>query len=262
MPPTSVEQVESALAAIIGSLARILIKLEITPTRLSQIARSSFVKAAAVQAKKPSSGRPHVAKIAALTGLSRTEVKRIVLKNFLIEKRGTECQPRALRVLMAWKTSPHYSKNGKPRRLTISGPGFSFESLCKNHSGDIPPKVILNELERNSRVALNKQRTTVSVVLVPKNKVPVSKELNALTFAASFISAALCEDYVLVRRKQKVLTSTSFPTPYVEQAISGRINEVLDHMPQLFPKSKGLNRNSVNVFALVARNPRATKNKR
>jgi hypothetical protein len=259
MAITRVELIESALSALIDALARLLIPLDITPARLSQISRSSFVKAAAAHARKRSSGRPHLAKIAALTGLSRTEVKRIVLTNFSVDNPSSECWPRALRVLEAWKTTSRYSSRGKPRQLAISGPNRSFASLCRSYSGDIPHRVILNELERTSRVTVNQQRTRVSVVSPSARRIAEAKSAQALEYAASFLSLALHDDAVLVRRKQRVQTSSSVPTAYVEQAISGRVTELLDQMPELFPRAKGQSRNSVSVFALVARNPKSKK---
>ena len=76
------DPVEGALTLILDALATALIPLEITPARLSLIARSSFVKIGAQHARMRSSGRPHLAKIAALTGLTRAEVKRIVSTDY------------------------------------------------------------------------------------------------------------------------------------------------------------------------------------
>jgi len=79
---SSDNSIERALSQLLDALAEILIPLEVTPARLAQVARSSFVKVSAKEAKMRSSGRPHLAKIAARTGLSRAEVKKIVVANF------------------------------------------------------------------------------------------------------------------------------------------------------------------------------------
>src|SRR6188768_296160 len=148
MKPAKDDAAELALVALLDALASVLIPLEITPTRLAQIARASFVKTSAMHVRMRSSGRPHLAKIAAVTGLSRSEVKRLVSSNFEIGEQQPETFPRALRVLKAWQVSKRYSISGQPKPLRIRGPFPSFESLCQEFSGDIPYKVILSELER------------------------------------------------------------------------------------------------------------------
>src|ERR1041384_6088490 len=105
------------LAKLFDALAPILIPLDITPSRLAQIARASFVKASAQNAKVKSSGRPHLAKIAAANGLSRSEVKRLVISGYRPDASNFDNLPRALKVLNAWRTSGAYTTNGKPRQL-------------------------------------------------------------------------------------------------------------------------------------------------
>src|SRR5688572_7299542 len=109
MSPLRAESVENALAALLDGLALVLITLDVTPARLAQIARASFVKAGASQATKQSSGRLHLARIAALTGLSRAEVKRIVATNFAVSRSRVDSLPRALRVMSGWQKSKRYS---------------------------------------------------------------------------------------------------------------------------------------------------------
>src|SRR5678816_105399 len=122
---------DADLARIFDALARVLIPLDVTPSRLAQIARVSFVKAGATQARMKSSGRPHLAKIAALTGLTRSEVKRLVASGYRSDASKSENLPRALRVLDAWRNSASYNLRGKPRQLRIRGRPPSFDSLCK-----------------------------------------------------------------------------------------------------------------------------------
>src|SRR4051812_25216401 len=86
------------LASLFDALAPALIQLDITPTSLAQIARVAFVRACAKQVRVKSSGRPHLAKIAALTGLSRAEVKRLISEDQRFVELGADSGPRALRV--------------------------------------------------------------------------------------------------------------------------------------------------------------------
>ena len=56
MTPSPDDSAETALVALLDALASVLIQLEITPARVAQIARTSFVKAGANHARKRTSG--------------------------------------------------------------------------------------------------------------------------------------------------------------------------------------------------------------
>ena len=246
------ESVESALLALLDALAPLLIELDVTPARLAQIARASFVKAGARKARKPSSGRPHLAMIAAVTGLPRSEVKRIVAANFLVGAAEPEAWPRALRVLGAWKQSIRSKASNRPHRLRIAGTHNSFAALCRAHSGDIPHRVILAELEKRGRIRISPGGTHVSVAPAVE-KSASGTACKSLAYAASFLQYALREEVLLVRRKQRVPVASTVPRAYAEEAISGRLNELLNQLPRLFPPKKQRKQSAVNVYAIVAR---------
>jgi len=255
---------ELALAALLDVLASILIPLEVTPARLAQIARASFVKASVSQARVRSSGRPHLARIAALTGLSRAEVKRLVSSNYEIGHQEPESSPRAIRVLGAWKSSKRYTAAGRAIPLRINGPFPSFETLCREFSGDIPYKVILTELERRSNVKFRKKRTWISISKTLTPSASHHRELSNLVFAASLIGELSNSSGVLVRRKEKIGAPMDIPSSYVEKAIAGRISDLLDNLPQLFTprKSSRKNRTCVNIYTLVSANRPTQKTRR
>jgi hypothetical protein len=244
---------EGALAALLDALASILIALDITPTRLAQIARASFVKEAANQARTRTSGRPHLAKIAALTGLSRVEVKRIVAANFSVGDVDPESSPRALRVLSGWRTSRVYTTRGKPKKLPVTGGSPSFYSLCKAFSGDIPHTVILDELQRQRRVMLTKDGAWVSIARRQNERKRTRSEQDSLVFAASFLNDALRPGARIVKRKEQISASRNISDAYVENAVAGRVTELLDQMPDLFGGRTRAKQNKLNVYALVAR---------
>lgn len=261
MKPSKEDVTEVALAALLDVLASMLVPLEITPARLAQIARASFVKATAATARMRSSGRPHLARIAALTGLSRVEVKRVVSANYRIAPREPENLPRALRVLCAWRISRGYSRAGKEKALRVKGPFPSFETLCREHSGDIPYRVILNELERKKRVKFGRNRTWISVVKTSDSLIGDQRELSNLVFAASMIDALSQSEGILVKRQDKVRASTAIQDSYVENSIASRVTALLDNLPQLFVSRSASrkNTNRVTVYTVVSRSKRAKK---
>ena len=88
------------------------------------------------------------------------------------------------------------------------------------------------------------------------------QEQEALTFAASFLRDALRPSARLVRRKQRISAAKDVSDAYIENAVAGRVTELLDQMPELFRGNKGSTRDIVNVYALVARNDGQNKNKK
>ena len=247
------DSAQVALVALLDALASVLIHLEITPARLAQIARTSFVKVGSSQARVRTSGRPHLAKIAALTGLTRLEVKKIVSAGFDASKTDPESLPRALRVLGGWRNSGIYSRGGKPKKLRVVGPAPSFYSLCKAFSGDIPHKVILDELVRQHRVILTKDRKWVSIGKPRRGHYEHRQEQDALAFAAMFLTDALRPATAVVRRRARIETAVNVPDAYVENAVAGRVTELLDQMPQVFGGGKGRKRETLSLYALLAR---------
>jgi hypothetical protein len=244
---------DDELATLFDALAHVLIPLDITPSRVAQIARVSFVKASARQAQMKSSGRPHLARIAAVTGLTRSEVKRLVASDYKIGTSSSENLPRALRVLDAWRNSNTYSRKGGPRPLKIIGRPPSFDSLCKAHSGDIPYTVVLDDLERRQCIVVSRKHNRVEIVRSRKRGERAGREHSALAFAAAFLREALQHDLVLVRRRERIASSINLSDAYVENAIASRLTDLLDQLPKLFVKRKTRKRNIVNVFTLVSR---------
>lgn len=80
--------------------------------------------------------KPNVSRIAAVTGLSRAEVTRILLDTDQHREPATGT-PRAARVLQGWWSDPRFvDAVGHPRKLPLLGAKPSFESLAREYSGD------------------------------------------------------------------------------------------------------------------------------
>jgi len=263
MKPPEVDATEAALTELLDVLATMLVPLEITPARLAQIARVSFVKTTAQNARMRSSGRPHLARIAALTGLSRAEVKRVVSANYRLSPREPETSPRALRVLNAWRNSGGYSRSGKEIALRTTGPYPSFETLCRDYSGDIPHRVILTELESKKRIRFERNRKWVRVAKNVGSRPLHQRELSNLVFAASMLGALSNSEGLLVKRQDKVRASRAIQDSYVENSISNSVTTLLDNLPQLFVsrKKRRQSTNRVTVYTVVSRSERLKKSR-
>jgi hypothetical protein len=69
------------------------------------------------------------------------------------------------------------------------------------------------------------------------------------------------ENAVIVQRKEKIVAPASLPNEYVESAITSRLTEFLDQLPEMFDHKKRPNKSALNVFTLVTRPPKAVRSK-
>jgi hypothetical protein len=126
----------------------------------SRLANIAFVQAAQdilrEQGKTPSFSR-----VSTITGLHRHVVSDIVKsaearKPSLTGDKDYQ-RNRLARVLAGWFESPEYTdEDGRPRVLPIEGPEPTFAGLVRSFSGDIYPKIILDELLRVGAVRIQK----------------------------------------------------------------------------------------------------------
>jgi len=135
-----------ALQELLVELAFVLLPRGMTPKRFSELARFAFVQAATQRARLRN-GRINYSRVAAQTGLSRADVKRL-LKSDDADFRRIAYAPME-RVVNGWQTDALYAyKRGRPRSLQITGSAGSFASLVRKYGGDIPHRAVLEELRR------------------------------------------------------------------------------------------------------------------
>ena len=149
-----------ACLRLLRPLARIMLRHGLSTYDFSRIANIAFVQAAQdilrEQGKNPSFSR-----VSTITGLHRHVVSDIVKSaeanrhNLAADKDYQ--RNRLARVLSGWFESPEYTnEDGRPRVLPVDGPDPSFEGLVRSFSGDIYPKIILDELLRVGAVRVLK----------------------------------------------------------------------------------------------------------
>jgi hypothetical protein len=250
------ENAERSLVDLLEVLASVLIQLDITPARVSELMRTSFVKAGASIAHKKHSARPHIARLAALTGLTRSEVKRIVQENYSTRPANTETAPRTLRVLAGWKTAKRYSKGGRLLPLRLGGAAPSFESLCKEFSGDIPHKAIFTELLSRGLVRLTTIKGKTMIVATRNTGSRSNGYSDKLNFISSMARAIAVENLVLLRTKQFVPAAKEISTAYFEKSVASRVSTMISALPidRRHTKAKKLKRQGgLDVFAVVSR---------
>ena len=139
--------VSAALALVLNELAQLLTLCGITPGEFVRVAKRSFVIAAAQHAKMRN-GRVNASRIAALTGLTRAEVRQLL--NPKSPNKPITVRSRVLRVVDGWLSDVDFlSEDGKPRVLSLDGQGEGFKELVRRYSGDIPAKAMRAELQQS-----------------------------------------------------------------------------------------------------------------
>jgi hypothetical protein len=141
-------EVEQRLGEILSSLASVLLANGYGIARLNRLARRAYVDAARVlnaQAGRKFSN----ARIAAQTGLTRTEVARLTQEGNRAQHDEETPVNRAQRVTAGWLSDFEFCTGiGKPKTLPFAGKKRSFSNLVKHYSGDIPARAMLMEMQR------------------------------------------------------------------------------------------------------------------
>jgi len=165
-PPDATADPQHALTAAVlpflVEFSSLLIAAGVSANTLKELTLRAYVQAA-IQATARRNRRPNKAAIAAMTGLSRVEVTRL-----LTELEGTDAankpaghapQPasRASRVVEGWRSDVAFWQGGQPGVLPVRGKTASFEALVRLYSGDMTPQAMLRELTRLDWVQVDEQ---------------------------------------------------------------------------------------------------------
>ena len=184
----------AVLRELLRELALTLVPRGMTPKVFGELSRHAFVHAA-VQISRQAHGRVNHSRVAALTGLSRAEVKRILLNGESVNVIGRSAELPIERVLHAWRVDRRFIDSlGHPKRLRVSGTSTSFACLAKLYGGDVPHRAVLEELRRIGAV----RREGKDVVLTTTRAVQRRRRLTSLSLVLPALIdgirlAAVCE---------------------------------------------------------------------
>jgi hypothetical protein len=100
------------------------------------------------------SNRVNISGIAAITGIPRGEVSRILNCSGNLSIGAMQGRQNITsRILIAWHCAPEYLTAGRrPRGLKIFGGSPTFESLVRTYGQGIPIRAILDELKRTGAI--------------------------------------------------------------------------------------------------------------
>lgn len=140
--------IAQSLVKLMRPLIRILLRNGVTYRAFAEIAKSIYIENAQADFKIP--GRKQTdSRISVITGLSRKEVKRVKQLPPPDDGENLTRYNRASRVISGWTQDEIFmDEQGNPADLPLDDSPNSFTELVRRHSGDAPPRAVLDELEQ------------------------------------------------------------------------------------------------------------------
>jgi len=177
----------AALAKLLRPLFRLLLRHQVPFGAFEELAKRVYVDVAlndfGIPGKKPSISRASI-----LSGLTRKEVQRLVAISDDAADSGAldgERYNRAARVLSGWVRDTQYlDANGEPKALSADGDD-GFASLVRRHSGDMPARAVLDELERVGAV---QRRDDGMIELLARAYVPRSSAADKIAILGNDVA--------------------------------------------------------------------------
>jgi hypothetical protein len=191
-----------SLKHALTNLALLLIDQGITAAEMHALNADAFVSAA-MQRSRLKNGRVNQSRVAIMTGLTRTEIRRKIEAQSLEAPRIYGVQ----RVMDGWRRDPEFcDSSGASLDLKPSGDYGSFESLARKYSGDIPPRATLEEMRRLKVVDTRRGL----IHLRPESESANRRRQRALTEIATQLSEALGTlGYPEIRAPEVLLTDST-----------------------------------------------------
>jgi hypothetical protein len=167
---------DEQLDRILSNLADLLLRHGYGYQRISRLTKIAYVKAAHEIGKRERS-RSSIARIAALTGLTRIEVSKILKSANNPETNAESELNRATRVAYGWVSDTRFLNDKRePKVLAFSG-RHGFAQLVRKYSGDIPARAMLSEMKRLGMVT-HAENDVVS--LIRQRPVPARSTIDAI----------------------------------------------------------------------------------
>jgi hypothetical protein len=152
MDKTMNQVLSAAVLKLLRPLVRVLLRHGMAYGSFAELARKAFVEEGFAQVESTGK-RPTVSGVAALTGLTRKETKRLRELEVVDDESSSQRYNRAIRVVSGWLSDPRFQTGaGAPAVLPMEGEGCSFSLLVKEYSGDIPPAAMLSVLQSSGTV--------------------------------------------------------------------------------------------------------------
>jgi hypothetical protein len=143
----------ASILKLLRPLVRLLLRNGFTYGDFADLSKWTFMDVASKEFGIP--GRKQtVSRVAVITGLTRKEVSRLQKIDTPDDSAIAHQYNRAARVISGWLRDPRFlTKEGDPAALHFDKGKNNFSDLVREHSGDVPPRAIYDELLRVGTIA-------------------------------------------------------------------------------------------------------------
>ncbi len=181
------KRLSNAIYTILKPLVGLLFRNGVSFGEFSRLAKLAYIEV--TETELAGSGQKVTTSMISIsTGLTRKDVSAI-RKNPLPKVEQIQKKNRAIRVISAWMSDPQFcTQEGQAKELTIQGKGASFENLVTLHSGDMPYRAMLKELQRINVVELIDDK---KVFLIQSAYIPSDDENGKYDFLGEDVSALI-----------------------------------------------------------------------
>ena len=234
----------AAILAVMRPVAMTLLRFGIGYREFSDICKTAFVDAASdefgVRGRQTNASR-----VAAMTGLSRKEVRRIRSLNLLTTLPPAVGHTAPAEVLHVWHADPRFCEpNGMPKPLTFDDSPVSFSALVASCVADIPPGAVRAELKRVGAVM---EDADGRLVVQRRYYVPAEageRLLQGLLFGLRPVALTVAHNTKVIsldeRRFQRVVQSRSIPVArqreieeYLQKCMGEFSEEIDDYITEI-----------------------------
>lgn len=192
----SAEPIDNAIRSLIEGLGPVMVDEGLTAKAVADIAKRVLVNEAARRSTM-ATGRVNHSKVAALTGLTRSEVRSLLKGQPLDLARKRTGLDRITRVIEGWHADPRFlSANGTPRTLNLGAKTGEFGDLVRRHSGDIPPRVVLEQLLEKNRVKIQRGQVRLLATKASTSETKAARQRPDVSPYVSDVLAAAASDRV------------------------------------------------------------------
>jgi hypothetical protein len=234
----------AAILAVMRPVATTLLRFGIGYREFSDICKTAFVDAASdefgVRGRQTNASR-----VAAMTGLSRKEVRRIRSLNLLTTLPPAAGHSAPAEVLHVWHADRRFCEpNGMPKALTFDDSPVSFSALVASCVANIPPGAVRAELKRVGAV---KEDADGRLVVQRRYYVPAEageRLLQGLLFGLRPVALTVAHNTKVIsldeRRFQRVVQSRLIPVgrqreveEYLQKCMGEFSEEVDDYFTEI-----------------------------
>jgi Family of unknown function (DUF6502) len=214
---------EQELFSLLSEFARYLLAAGLSYEKFDALTKRAYVQAASLEARF-SNSRINKSAIAAMTGLTRTDVRAVVRE---IRQSNEFESDRIERLVTHWLTDPAFTSASKrPKKLLVRGTRGSFSHLAKKYGADIPPKALLRELLRQKLAEIQGENV---VLTESAQRLPAQRQLRQLATALCRMLRSTQEQGVSVQGVKILFADSEYPqlTRIGQTLLKKRIEESL-----------------------------------